>query len=186
MRRTIKWAAMLFLALAAVAGLSVRLQRLPKLPVSRDPAVAAAYAAPPDVPDGPRRPQRPPRPGEVREMTIRRLGDFNYVRLGKIPDDVRALDGMAVRLRGYVVPTNQAVGQTQFVLVPTLGSCCFGQPPGIEHIVMVDCAAGHPVDAPPAAEVLVKGTLRVGEVVQDDNIIALYRVTDASVKPMVR
>ena len=145
---------------------------------------SAPRADPPEL--GPRRPHRPPQQGEVREMTIRRLGNFNYEQQGGIPDDVRRLDGMGVRLRGYVVPTNQAIPETQFALVPSLTSCCYGQPPGIEHIVMVSCAGGRKLDGDPTTEVVVKGTLRVGEMLQDRNVVALYRVTDASVRPIAR
>jgi len=119
-------------------------------------------------------------------MTIRRLGNFDYLKLAVIPDDVRALDGMGVRLRGYIVPTRQAVRATEFALVPTLGSCCYGQPPSIEHIVVITCSEGNHVDNGSTTEVVVKGTLRVGEVVQDGNTVALYRVTDASVRPIMR
>lgn len=153
----------------------------------RRPAPQVAAAPAPDAPEpGPRRPHHPPKPGEIREMTIRRLGNFNYAQLRGIPDDVRGLDGMTVRLRGYVVPTVQAVGASQFALVPSRTSCCYGQPPGIEHIVMVSCAHGERADGDPADEVIVKGGLHVGEVVQDGMVVALYRVTDASVRPMAR
>ena len=119
-------------------------------------------------------------------MTIRRLGNFSYERLGKIPDDVRALDGMGVRLHGYILPIKQSVAATEFALVPTLGACCYGQPPSVEHIVLVTCASGNHADGGQTNEVIVNGTLHVGEIVREDNVVALYRVTDASVRPMVR
>ena len=185
MRRLVKWIAWVFVAVAALSALSVRLERR-AAPVRAD-ALPIAAPPPADVPEsGPRRPHRPPHPGEAREMTIRRLGNFDYRKLATIPDDVRALDGMGIRLRGYIVPTRQAVRPTEFVLVPTLGACCYGQPPSIEHIVMVSCSEPSPVDAGTATEIVVKGTLHVGQIVQDGNIVALYRVTDASVRPIVR
>lgn len=185
MRRVAKLVAWVFVAVAALSAVSVQLERRG----GASPGDGSAMAAPPpvDAPEpGPRRPHRPPHPGEVREMTIRRLGNFDYQKLAMIPDDVRALDGMVVRLRGYVIPTVQAVRASQFALVPTLGSCCYGQPSSIEHVVMVTCSEGNQVDNGSTTEVVVKGTLHVGEIVQDGNIVALYRVTDASFRPIVR
>ena len=179
MKRVLNWIAVG--ALALVIGAAV-------VNENRRPSPPAAAAAPaPDAPEpGPRRPHRAPTPGEVREMTIRRLGNFNYEQLQGIPDDVRRLDGMSIRLRGYVIPTVQAVRASQFALVPSRTSCCYGQPPGIEHIVMVSCASGQQVENDLATEVIVKGTLRVGEIMQGGMVVGLYRVTDASVRPIAR
>ena len=180
MKQLLKWFAVA--ALSLLIGLAVVSEERP--PQAQN---ATAAAAVPDAPEpGPRRPHNAPKPGEVREMTIRRLGNFNYAQLRAIPDDVRRLDGMSVRLRGYVIPTVQAVGASQFALVPNRTSCCYGQPPGIEHTVMVSCASGEKMDGDLATEVIVKGTLRVGEIKNDDVVVSLYRVTDASVRPIAR
>jgi hypothetical protein len=179
MKQLLKWLAVA--ALSLLIGMAVVSEE------RQPPAQNAAAAAAPEPPEtGPRRPHNPPTPGEVREMTIRRLGNFNYEQLRGIPADVRRLDGMSVRLRGYVIPTVQAVGASQFALVPNRTSCCYGQPPGIEHTVMVSCASGEKMDGDLATEVIVKGTLRVGEIRNDDVVVSLYRVADASVRSIAR
>src|SRR5579862_5184777 len=55
----------------------------------------------------------PRRPGELRQMTIKELGNFEYDPEDKsstIPGDVQALEGMSVRLQGFMIPTDQAEG----------------------------------------------------------------------------
>src|ERR1043166_1446475 len=50
----------------------------------------------------PRASHTPPKPGEVREMTIKQLGNFDYdpmQDMATIPKDVRKLSGMTVRLQ---------------------------------------------------------------------------------------
>jgi len=36
------------------------------------------------------------------------------------------MDGKKVFIKGYIYPGQQRFGLTQFVLVPDLGTCCFG------------------------------------------------------------
>lgn len=174
-------ASVIFIVSATVATCLVGRRLMSPAPSG---AVRASVVVVPNDEPGPRRPHRPPTPGEVREMTIKRLGNFSYRHEGRIPEDVKRLNGMRVRLRGYVIPVQQAAHATRFILVPTLGSCCFGQPPGLEHIVPVTCAPGNGIDPNPTIEFIVEGRLHVGEVEQDGNVIALYQVEDAQAKPI--
>lgn len=116
-------------------------------------------------------------------MTIKRLGNFSYAREHGIPPDVRQLDGMQVRLRGYMVLLSQSDRITRFALVPTLGSCCYGQPPALEHIVMVACPEGKAAKYT-QDEIIVQGTLHVREQRDDGQLVSLYEVAAKSVKPM--
>jgi len=101
-------------------------------------AVTAAPAA--------RVPLAPPRPGERRELSCPQLGNFPYDPLvgGNIPQDVLALDGMAVRMRGTVTPwdlSDDGSRALRFALTDGQ-SCCFGGPPRIQHVVVVHYARG--------------------------------------------
>jgi hypothetical protein len=150
-------------------------------------------AAPTTEPTGPRTPHAPPAAGEVRTLTIKDLGNFNYNAEtgGTIPDDVRRLDGMTVRLSGYMVPPNQAniavgggaggaevAGVTRFSLVPSLFSCCYGQPPGVQHVIDVQCRE---VPFTPKL-VTVEGQLKVGEVKDDGFVVSLFSVIATDVR----
>ncbi|MGH7178876.1 MAG: DUF3299 domain-containing protein, partial [Tepidisphaeraceae bacterium] len=98
----------------------------------------AVVATPPPTAEQ-RKPHRAPRPGEVLELEIRDLGNFEYDadHGGNIPQDVQRLSGATVRLRGYMIPMDQADAITEFALVPSLFACCFGQPPQVQHTIVV-------------------------------------------------
>ena len=92
----------------------------------RDPAIAA------------------PKKGETREITIKELGNFDYDadKGGDIPEDVKALNGAKLRVRGFMIPMDQAENITQFAMVPDLFACCFGQPPQVQHTVVAALPEG--------------------------------------------
>jgi hypothetical protein len=54
------------------------------------------------------------------------------------PESAMELDGKQVFLKGYIHPTSIASNSArQFVLVPDLGTCCFGGQPKLTHMVEV-------------------------------------------------
>ncbi len=134
-----------------------------------------------------RKPHTPPAEGEVLELTIQELGNFEYddVAGGGIPEDVIRLTGSTVRLRGFMIPIDQADNIRQFSLVPDLLACCFGAPPQIQHMVIVSCPPGKSVKYFPD-EITVEGVLKVEEKKEDDYILSLFELTAGSVKPSVR
>jgi hypothetical protein len=136
------------------------------------------------VPPTVRTPHKPPVAGETRELAVKELGNFDYDpdQGGVIPDDVKALSGTKVRLKGYMLPLSQARKVTRFALVPSVFSCCFGQPPGVQHTVIVDCEPGKSV-AYSSDPVAVEGTLTVGEVKEDKYTIALFQLVCTNVAP---
>lgn len=131
-----------------------------------------------------RKPHPAPEPGKVAEMSIKELGNFDYdaEKGGNIPDDVKKLTGSQIRLRGYMIPIDQAERITKFALVSSLFECCFGQPPQIQHVVIVDCPPGKSVGYFPD-ELIVEGKLKVEEKKEDDVITSIYEVETVSVKP---
>ena len=124
-----------------------------------------------------------PKPGEVLEMTIKELGNFNYddEKGGNIPADVKQLNGAEVRLKGYMIPMDQADQITQFALVPSLFACCFGQPPQIQHTIVVNCPKGKSLSYAPD-EIVVQGKLAVQEKRDDGYIVSIFEVGADSVK----
>lgn len=142
------------------------------------PAVAAA-----DNTAEARKPHKAPAAGQVLELAIPDLGNFDYdqEKGGNVPSDVLKLAGSSVRLKGYMIPMDQAENITQFALVPSLFACCFGQPPSIQHTVVVSCPKGKAVGYTPD-EIQVEGTLKVQEKKDDGYIISLFEMDVASVK----
>lgn len=140
---------------------------------------------PADVPMDPetRHKHPTPKPGEVVELTIKELGNFQYddEKGGNIPADVKAMNGAEIRLHGFMIPMDQADKITQFALVPSLFSCCFGQPPQIQHTIVVNCPKGKAVGYCPD-EIIVQGKLTVQEKKDDGYVVSIFEVGAQSVK----
>lgn len=145
---------------------------------------AAALTAAPAAPAEARKPHAAPKPGEVYETTIQTLGNFEYdqEKGGNIPADVKGLDGTKLRMRGFMIPMDQAENITQFALVPSLFACCFGQPPQIQHTIVVSCPKGKAVTYSPD-EIVVEGMLKVKEKKDDGYVVSLFEMDVSSVKP---
>lgn len=53
------------------------------------------------------------------------------------PAGAIALDGKKVFIKGYVYPDGQSTNIKQFVMIPDLGTCCFGGQPKLTDMVLV-------------------------------------------------
>jgi hypothetical protein len=156
--------------------------------VKSNPASAngqAAAAAPgSDVPMDPetRKKHPAPKPGETLQLSIKELGNFQYDdQKGGVPADVKQLNGATLQLKGYMIPMDQADHITQFALVPSLFSCCYGQPPQIQHTIVVSCPKGKAVSYC-SDEIVVEGKLTVQEKKDDGYVISLFELGADSVK----
>lgn len=65
-----------------------------------------------------------------------------------LTESVKSLDGMKVRLRGYILPTTlfKQTGIQQFVLVRDNQQCCFGPGAALFDCVIVDMVPGETID----------------------------------------
>jgi hypothetical protein len=126
-----------------------------------------------------------PNPGEVVELSIKDLGNFDFDEEsgGNIPTDVTRLSGARVRLRGFMIPMDQTTRITQFALVPSLGACCFGRPPQVQHMVVVTCGNGRGVTYT-GDEIFAEGTLKVEEKKDDGYIISIFQLDLDSIRPV--
>ena len=76
------------------------------------------------------------------KVEFARLRGLNY-RTGRVTADVKALDGVDVRISGYIVPLEDGMDQaTEFLLVPTNGACIHMPPPPPNQIVHVKMGSG--------------------------------------------
>ena len=146
--------------------------------------LAAAPPAPAAAPAADRKPHPAPKPGEVLDMTIKELGNFDYDpdQNTPIPADVKALSGHAVRLHGFMIPMDQAENISKFALVPSLFNCCYGQPPQVQHTIVVTCPKGKAVSYYPD-EIVVEGKLNVDVMKDDGFVVGIFSVETTSVKP---
>ena len=134
-----------------------------------------------------RKPHKKPKAGAVYSLLIQELGNFEYdqEKGGNIPKDVEALSGTAVKLTGFMIPLDQADKIRQFVLVPDLFACCFGQPPQVQHSIIVSCPEGKAVSYFPD-EIHVEGKLTVQEKKDDGFIVSIFEINCTSVKPAAK
>jgi len=145
--------------------------------VSWSVGVAPPSATPATV----RVPHDPPKPGEVRTLGIKELGNFEYdpEKAGGVPADVLKLDGLKVNMWGFMIPSLQADQVTEFILVPSLTGCCYGQPPGVQHSILVH-AEKLPV-AYTTKPIRVIGTLRVKEDRDADYTVGIFAIVPESI-----
>jgi len=134
-----------------------------------------------------RKPHVKPQEGQALELAIKDLGNFEYdaEKGGNIPEDVKNLNGTKVRTHGFMIPLDQADNISEFALVPSLFACCFGQPPQVQHTLVVHTPKGKAVGYFPD-EIVVEGTLRVNEKKEDGLVISVFEIDCNSVKPMAK
>ncbi len=177
-----RFATLLFLAAVAAAGCGGP----PAAPVaapSTAPSTAPSPAATPlaVVPgDAPRRPIGP------REIT------FDDIKLEMekgapftrdlLPTRVTSLAGTAIRIRGYILPSFQQTGLTQFVLVRDNQECCFGPGAALHDSVVVRMRPGRTADFS-IRPVAVAGTFKIDELrAPDGSHLAIYALDGDEVK----
>jgi hypothetical protein len=149
-------------------------------------ASAAAAANQPVLPTSEE--QRVPHPapiaGKVLDISIKELGNFDYDRNGgKVPADVQRLSGVTLRTRGFMLPLDQADNITVFALVPSLFTCCNGQPPQVMHTIVVHCPKGKALNYFDG-ELVVEGKLTVEEKKDDGFTQSIFDLEASSVRPV--
>ena len=152
----------------------------PSLP-STNPANPATIQPPPTAEQ--RKVHLKPKEGEILSLSIKELGNFEYDEQigGNIPADVKALNGATVRLSGFMIPSDAADTIREFALVPSLFACCFGQPPQIQHTILVHVPQGKALSYYPE-DLVVEGKLTVQEKKDDGYVVSLFEVQATSVK----
>src|SRR5258706_1518912 len=122
-----------------------------------------------------RKPHVRPKDGQTYEVAIKDLGNFEYdaEKGGNLPEDVKGLNGAQIRTHGFMIPLDQADNITEFALVPSLFACCFGQPPQVQHTIVVHTPKGKAVGYFPD-EIVVEGTLKVTEKKEDGLVVSVF------------
>jgi len=96
----------------------------------------------------------------------------------QIPAEVKALDKKKVSVVGYLMPLKEEDGKsTEFLLMRTQSSCCFGIAPTITELITVK-AAGKGVPTIMDDLIEIQGTLKVGTVREDGYIVGVYQMDE--------
>ena len=101
---------------------------------------------------------------------------------GILPPAVDALQGQRVRIRGYILPSFQQRGITQFVLVRDNQECCFGPGAALHDCVVVRMRPGKTAEFS-IRPVAVAGTFKIDELrAPDGSQLAIYALDGDEVK----
>jgi len=118
-----------------------------------------------------------PQDSRYTRLSFDTLKSWTYIE-GKtpIPDFIKKLDGKEIEMIGFMMPLSEVKNITEFILVPSLWGCCYGQPPAVNHIVVVKMPPGQTTKF--ANDVIrVRGHFNVGETKQDGYLVSLYVLT---------
>jgi hypothetical protein len=101
-------------------------------------------------------------------------------RRSMLTKSIEAMAGQRIRIRGYILPTPQRAGITQFVLVRDNQECCFGAGAALYDCILVDMTKGKTAEysiRPVAAE----GIFDVREFIIGGRHLAIYHMDAESV-----
>ena len=99
-----------------------------------------------------------------------------------LPTRVTALENTRVRIRGYILPSFQQTGLTQFVLVRDNMECCFGPGAALHDCVVVRMLPGKTA-AFSIRPVAVTGRFRIEELRgPDGRHLAIYAIDGEQVQ----
>ncbi|MFM7108625.1 MAG: DUF3299 domain-containing protein [Planctomycetaceae bacterium] len=143
------------------------------------PASPAAAARP--VPAARAAPAGPPREVTFDDVKLDMEKGAPFTR-DLLPKRVTALDGERIRIRGYILPSFQQTGLTQFVLVRDNQECCFGPGAALHDCIVVRMQPGRSADFS-IRPVAVAGTFRLDELKGPDGThLAIYALEGEDVR----
>lgn len=91
-----------------------------------------------------------------------------------IPDEILKYNGKYVEISGYLLPYGGSDEEPEYMLFESMFSCCFGQAPEINHIVLVKLRGKRIEDF--SGIVSVRGIFKAGELREDGFLVALYQI----------
>ena len=126
----------------------------------------------------------------IEGITLAQLGAFKYdppvpplrgaapppPRPDPFPPDIKNLDGRKMELTGFMYPLRMEKGKiAEFLLMPSILSCCFADRVRMNEFVAILPADGKPVKF--LTQVTVRGPLEVGEEKDEDGwVMSVYRM----------
>jgi len=95
--------------------------------------------------------------------------------LNGMPQRIKDLNGKKVLMTGFMLPIDEVQNIKEFLLVQSLWSCCFGQPPDINGIVRVVMPKGKTTDYF-FDPLKIIGTFKVEATVMDGYCVDIYQL----------
>lgn len=173
-------------ARAAAATEIVGFDKPDKLPASADPADLRAMQGAQAMLVAERKLQRLIKEGKIGDvdqiLTFEEISNWPYEDgLQGMPREVRTLDGKKVLMTGFMLPIEEVENIREFLLVQSLWSCCYGQPPDINGIVRVVMKGNRRIDYQ-FDPIKVVGTFRIKATLEDGYCVDIYQLHADSVE----
>jgi hypothetical protein len=109
-------------------------------------------------------------------VTFDELSNWPYEDgLKGMPKRVKDLAGKKVLMTGFMLPIDEVQNIKEFLLVQSLWSCCYGQPPDINGIVRVVMPKGKTTDYF-FDPLKIVGTLKIESTVLDGYCVDIYQL----------
>ncbi|MEX1183374.1 MAG: DUF3299 domain-containing protein [Gemmatimonadota bacterium] len=110
------------------------------------------------------------------------MAALNY-RTGEMPESLRKLNGVLVRVPGFMVPLEDTETRvTEFLLVPYFGACIHVPPPPPNQMAHVLMLKGQQVDVNLWDPIWIVGTLKIENVESPYGMVG-YQVTGQRIEP---
>jgi hypothetical protein len=165
----------------AVAGFAAGCGESPGHSMTTPVAPPVAGDAPPAKPAPSRRVASAPREVTFDDIKLDMEKGSPFTR-ALLPKRVTALAGERIRIRGYILPSFQQTGLTQFVLVRDNQECCFGPGAALHDCIVVRMEPGKTTSFS-IRPVAVAGTFRIDELKAPDGThLAIYAMDGEEVK----
>ena len=100
-----------------------------------------------------------------------------------MPKRIKQLSGKKVLMTGFMLPIDEVKDIKEFLLVESLWSCCYGQPPDIHGIVRVVMPKDKPTDYF-FDPLKIIGTFKVEATVMDGYCVDIFQLHVESLEPI--
>lgn len=109
--------------------------------------------------------------------------ELKIVANSMVPDSVKQYDGKNININGYMIPLKwEKSDVVEFLVVANTLSCCYGQPPKFNEIILTKMK-GKGVKPLMDSPIFFQGRLKVGAVIEDGGLAALFSMECESVTP---
>lgn len=128
--------------------------------------------------------QRNPEDAEIsfRDIDLRewlKVQKSTQATVDQLPAKVRQFAGSRIAIRGYMFPSFEESGISNFVLASDLDVTDFGRNPVVSDLIAVQVRRGAEARFTQREQICVSGRFALEPKYSDGNLVALYTLTDA-------